>query len=108
MQVVTLFLGMFVGSVPMIMILCPLYFPVVRALGFDPIWFGLIMLVNLEMAMTTPPVGLLLYVMKGIAPAGTTMGEIYLAALPFLLCDAILIALVIVCPGIALWLPSLI
>jgi TRAP-type C4-dicarboxylate transport system permease large subunit len=107
MQAVMLFLGMFVGIVPLIMICTPVFFPLVKALGFDKIWFGLLMLINLEMAQTTPPFGMLLFVMKGVAPEGTTMGDIYKAGIPFLICDLIVMALVVASPGLALWLPNL-
>jgi TRAP-type mannitol/chloroaromatic compound transport system permease large subunit len=65
------------------------------------------MLINLEMAQTTPPFGMLLFVMKGVAPEGTTMGDIYKAGIPFLICDLIVMALVVASPGLALWLPNL-
>ena len=65
------------------------------------------MLINMEMATTTPPFGLVLFVMKGVAPPGTTMGDIYKAGFPFLLCDAVAMALVMAFPPLALYLPSL-
>jgi len=107
MQGVMLFLGMFVGIVPLIMICAPVFFPLVNALGFDTIWFALLMLINLEMAQTTPPFGTLLFVMKGVAPANTTMGDIYKAGIPFILCDLTAMLLVIIFPNIALWLPGM-
>ena len=81
--------------------------PVVQTLGLDPIWFGLILLINLEMGQTTPPFGLLLFAMKGVAPPDTTMGDIFRAGLPFLACDLAVILLVIAFPVLALWLPGL-
>ncbi len=107
MQVLLLFLGMFMSMTSIIMITIPIYMPIVFALGLDPVWFGLVMLINLEMATTTPPFGMLLFVMKGVAPAGTTMGDIYKAGIPFLLCDLITILLVMAFPILALWLPSI-
>ena len=65
------------------------------------------MLLNLEIAFTSPPFGLLLFVMKGVAPEGTSMGDIYRAALPFIFCDVVVIALIVAFPTIALLLPSL-
>ena len=65
------------------------------------------MLLNMEMAMTTPPFGMILFVMKGVAPAGTTMEDIYKAGLPFLICDFIVMLLIIFFPALALWLPGL-
>jgi tripartite ATP-independent transporter DctM subunit len=104
---VLLVLGMFMEQISMMLLTVPIFFPLALSLGYDPIWFGLIMLLALEISFTTPPFGLLLFVMKGVAPAGTTMREIYLAAIPFILCSLALVALLIVAPGLALWLPGL-
>jgi tripartite ATP-independent transporter DctM subunit len=106
-QLILLFLGCFMSAVPMMMITLPIFMPLVNALGFDPIWFGLLFLINIEMGQTTPPFGLLLFVMKGVAPQGTTMGDIYKAGIPFLLCDLMVMGLVLAYPIIALWLPDL-
>ncbi|MGY6570944.1 MAG: TRAP transporter large permease subunit, partial [Salinarimonas sp.] len=83
----------------------PIFFPLALSLGYDPIWFALIMLLALEISFTTPPFGLLLFVMKGVAPPETTMRDIYVAAFPFILCSLILVGLLILFPWIALWLP---
>lgn len=107
MQVVLLFLGMFMNVVAIMMITIPIFLPVVNGFGFDPIWFAVIFLLNIEMAVTTPPYGLSLFVMKGVAPKGTTMGDIYKAALPFLGCDAVVMILLIAFPEIALTIPAL-
>jgi len=107
MLVVSLFLGMFVNLVAIMMLTIPLFVPVVLALGFDPVWFAVIFLLTLEMGATSPPFGLALFVMKGVAPPGTTMGDCYRAALPFLGCDLIALALITAFPIIALWLPQL-
>ena len=81
--------------------------PLAQELGFDRVWFGLFVLMTFEMAGTTPPFGLLLYVMLGVAPKGTTLFQVASAAFPFLVCDAILIVILIFFPALALWLPSL-
>ncbi len=107
MQIVLLFLGCFMDNLSMVMVAIPIYMPVIKVVGFNPLWFALIMLINMEMANTTPPFGLLLFVMKGVAPPDTTMADIYKAGLPFLLCDATAMLLVMIFPGIALYLPSL-
>ncbi|RSK33009.1 TRAP transporter large permease subunit [Rhodovulum iodosum] len=75
--------------------------------GFDLIWFGLIMLLALEISFATPPFGLLLFVMKGMSPPGTTMRDIYMSAIPFILCALVLVALLTGFPAPASWLPSL-
>jgi len=108
MQVLLLFLGCFMDNLSMVMIAIPIFLPIVTALHFDTLWFALIMLINMEMANTTPPFGLLLFVMKGVAPKNTTMADIYKAGVPFLLCDAAVMVLVMIFPQIALYLPGLI
>ena len=105
MFVVLILLGMFMDATSMMLITVPIFFPLAGALGFDLIWYGLFVLITIEMAGTTPPFGLLLYVMLGVAPKGTTLIDVAKAAFPFLVCDTILI--LIAWPGLALWLPSL-
>ncbi len=107
MFVVLLLLGMFMEQISIMLLTVPIFFPLAQTLGFDPIWFGLIMLLSLEISFTTPPFGLLLFVMKGVAPPGTTMREIYTSAFPFIFCSILLVVLLIVFPNLALFLPSL-
>ncbi len=104
---VLILLGMFMDATSMMLITVPIFFPLAHALGFDLIWYGLFVLITIEMAGTTPPFGLLLYVMLGVAPKGTSLIEVAKAAFPFLVCDTILIIILILWPGLALWLPSL-
>ncbi|MDB4444204.1 TRAP transporter large permease [bacterium] len=108
MMLVLLFMGTFMAALPQMMITLPIFLPVIKLLGFDPVWFGLLFLLNIEMDQSTPPFGLLLFVMKGVAPKGTTMGEIWRAGIPFLACDAICMVLIMCFPVLALWLPNLI
>jgi tripartite ATP-independent transporter DctM subunit len=103
---VLLLLGMFMEQISMMLLTVPIFFPLAASLGFEPVWFALIMLLALEISFTTPPFGLLLFVMKGVAPPDTTMRDIYLAALPFILCSLLLVGLLILFPPLALWLPS--
>lgn len=105
MFVVLLVLGMFMEQISMMLLTVPIFFPLAIQLGFDPVWFALIMLLALEISFTTPPFGLLLFVMKGVAPPETTMRDIYLAAFPFILCSLVLVGLLILLPDMALWLP---
>jgi tripartite ATP-independent transporter DctM subunit len=102
MFAVLLLLGMFMEQISMMLLTVPIFFPLAQTLGFDPIWFGLIMLLALEISFTTPPFGLLLFVMKGVAPEGTTMRTIYTAAFPFIGCSLLLVALLVAFPGLAL------
>ncbi|MEP2707133.1 MAG: TRAP transporter large permease [Roseibium sp.] len=106
MFAVLLLLGMFMEQISMMLLTVPIFFPLAQTLGFDPIWFGLIMLLALEISFTTPPFGLLLFVMKGVAPPGTTMRTIYTSAFPFIGCSLLLVALLVAFPQIALWLPG--
>ncbi|WP_424971379.1 TRAP transporter large permease [Dinoroseobacter sp. S76] len=103
---VLLILGMFMEQISIMLLTVPIFFPLAESLGFDLVWFGLIMLLALEISFTTPPFGLLLFVMKGVAPPSTTMREIYLAAIPFILCSLALVALLILFPPLATWLPG--
>ena len=107
MQVTVLILGMFISSGSIFMICLPLFMPIVRSLGINEVWFAVVTLINIEMSATTPPFGMVLFVMKGVAPPGTTMGDIYKAGLPFLGCDLIAMALIISFPAVALFLPGL-
>jgi len=104
---VLILLGMFMDGVSMMLISVPIFFPLAQHLGFDPIWFGMFVLMTIEMSGTTPPFGLLLYVMLGIAPPGTTLLQVASAAFPFLICDAVLIVILVLFPAVALFLPSL-
>ena len=101
---VLLILGMFMDATSMMLITVPIFFPLAQQLGFDLVWFGLFVLITIEMAGTTPPFGLLLYVMMGVAPKGTPLFQVAKAA--FLICDSILILILVAWPGVALWLPS--
>ena len=104
---VLLVLGMFMEQISMMLLTVPIFFPLATQLGFDPVWFALIMLLGLEISFTTPPFGLLLFVMKGVAPPDTTMRDIYMSAMPFIGCSLLLVVLLVIFPGLALWLPGL-
>ncbi len=106
MIAIIFFLGCFMDQLSMMLLTAPIFFPLAKTLGFDLTWFGLIMLLALEVGYTTPPFGLLLFVMKGVAPPGPTRRDIYLAATPFILCVLLLMALIIVFPPLATWLPA--
>ena len=106
MQIILVFLGMFIEQTSIILVTIPIYMPIVSALGWDPVWFGAIMLLNLELATISPPFGMSLFVMKGIASPDTTMGDIYRAALPFVGLNILVMAIMIFYPALVLWLPS--
>jgi tripartite ATP-independent transporter DctM subunit len=107
MQIVLLLLGTFMEPLTIMMVTIPIFMPIVKQLGFDPLWFGTIMLLNMEMATTSPPFGLVLFVMKGVAPPDTRMKDIYLSAIPFLICDLVAMVIIMAFPWVVLWLPSL-
>jgi tripartite ATP-independent transporter DctM subunit len=106
MMGIVLFLGSFMDVVAIMMITLPIFIPVVKSLDFNTVWFCVLFLLNLEMAMTTPPFGMSLFVMKGVAPKDTKMIDIYAAGLPFLGLDLIVLILIIFFPPLALWLPT--
>jgi TRAP-type C4-dicarboxylate transport system permease large subunit len=106
--VVLLFLGCFMDQLSMMLITLPFFIPLAQGMGIDLIWLGVIMLVMLEIAFTTPPFGLLLFVMKGVATPDITMRQIIVSVLPFIGLALLTVALVVLFPPIATWLPSLV
>lgn len=107
MQLVLLMLGLFLDQASIMLVTLPLFMPVVAAQGWDPIWFGIIMLINLQIAGTTPPFGLNLFVMKGVVGDEVEMREIYASALPYLGSDVAVMALLIAVPSIVTFLPNM-
>ena len=110
---ILLLLGMFMDQLAMMLLTVPIFFPIVQGLDFGLapdmklIWFAVIMLLAMEISFTTPPFGLLLFVMQGVAPPGTRFSEICLAALPFMGCALLLTMLIVIFPPLAVWLPWL-
>jgi tripartite ATP-independent transporter DctM subunit len=105
MQLVLLIMGCFIDQIAMIMIAVPIFMPISNALGFDPIWMGLLMLISISLGLLTPPFGLLLFIMRGNAPEGTSMMDVYRASLPYVYLTILGLALFIIFPSIATWLP---
>jgi len=105
MLAILLFLGAFMDQVSMIMITIPFFIPLAGQLGIDLLWLGVLMLIAMEISFTTPPFGLLLYVMKAVAPPEITIRQIYVAALPFIGLEVIVLAMLVAWPGLATWLP---
>jgi tripartite ATP-independent transporter DctM subunit len=105
MQGVLIIMGCFIDQIAMIMIAVPIFMPISTALGFDPVWMGLLMLISISLGLLTPPFGLLLFIMRGNAPEGTSMVDVYRASLPYLYLTLLGLALFIIFPGIATWLP---
>lgn len=107
MMGLSLFLGMFVDPFAIIFILAPICFPIVKDLGFDPVWFGILFVINMQMGYVTPPFGYQLFYLKSVAPEGITTADLYRSILPFLAVLIIGMALIMLFPQIALWLPNL-
>jgi TRAP-type C4-dicarboxylate transport system permease large subunit len=107
MLIVVLILGCFMETVAIMMITIPIYMPVVNAFGYNTIWFGIMMLIALETGLITPPFGVTLFVMKGVAPPEVKMSDIWKAVTPYVLVDILCIALVMSMPSIATIVPSL-
>jgi tripartite ATP-independent transporter DctM subunit len=107
MLTVVLIMGCFMETVAIMMITIPIYMPVVNAFHFNPIWFGVLMLITLETGLITPPFGVTLFVMKGVAPPEINMSDIWRAVTPYVIVDMLCIALVLVMPVLATVIPSL-
>src|SRR3989440_2691431 len=105
MLVLLIFLGLFVEQVSMMMITLPIYMPLVQKYGVDPVWFGVMFLICMQLGLLLPPHGLLLMTMKGVAPPQVRMGHIFQAVLPYIAMSLLLLALVFFVPAIAVWLP---
>jgi tripartite ATP-independent transporter DctM subunit len=108
MILILLFLGCLMEQVSILMLTVPLFYPLVQSLGFDLVWFSVIVLLMLEVGLITPPFGLGLFVLHGVAPKGTSFDVIVRAGIPYIACTLFLVLLIIVFPPLALWLPSLI
>jgi C4-dicarboxylate transporter DctM subunit len=101
-----LFLGCFVECVTIMVILTPILYPVVLHLKIDPIWFGVFMTVNMELALITPPVGLNLFVINTIVP-DSKLGEVYRGVLPFIVIMMLFLVVLYLFPTMATWLPGM-
>ncbi len=106
MQLSYLFMGMFLDDTAMLVIVAPLYVPLVIALGFDPIWYGVLYTITCQIAYMTPPFGYNLFLMRAMAPKEIELSDIYRSIIPFVLVMTFALILVMVFPQIALWLPG--
>ncbi|PQO23580.1 C4-dicarboxylate ABC transporter permease [Rhodobacteraceae bacterium WD3A24] len=107
MLIILLVLGAFMDQVSMIMVTLPFFVPLSQSLGIDLLWLGVMMLICMEISFMTPPFGLLLFVMKGVAPPSIRLGQIYRAAVPFVGLQLVVLALIVIAPQLATWLPGL-
>jgi tripartite ATP-independent transporter DctM subunit len=106
MQLTFFFLGCLMDAAGIIFITMPIYFPIINHIGFDPVWFGVLFIINMEMAYLTPPFGVNLFYLRAIAPKDVTMGNIYRSCLPFVGIQGLALLLCMVFPQIITWLPS--
>ena len=107
MQLSFLLMGAFLDDTAMLVIVAPLYVPLVDALGFDLIWYGVLYTITCQIAYMTPPFGYNLFLMRAMAPPEVTIGDIYRSILPFVLVMAVALVLVMIFPQLALWLPAM-
>lgn len=104
-NIILLIMGCLLDPMAIMVISLPIIFPIVTQLGFDPVWFGIVITINVEMGMITPPVGLNLFILKGSVP-GVTMKDIVGGSLPFLLLLMLGLAIIMIFPQLAIWLPG--
>lgn len=107
MQFILLVFGMFMDDYAIITICAPIFLPVAVSLGFDPIWFAIVFILNMQVAYLTPPFGWALIIMKGIAPPGVSTGDIWRSTPPFVLIQLLVLILIMTIPALATWLPGL-
>ncbi|SHO56835.1 TRAP transporter large permease [Vibrio quintilis] len=107
-QVIMLFLGFIIDEFIIVLMCAPIFTPVAVSLGYDPIWFGVLMILNIVIAVQTPPYGFALFYLKGIAPKGVTMMDLYKSVIPFISVQFIVLVICMVFPDLVTWLPNLV
>jgi tripartite ATP-independent transporter DctM subunit len=107
MMLIVFLLAMVLDPVGIMLITLPVFMPIVEQLGFDPIWFGILFVINMEIGYMTPPFGFNLFYLKGVVPPGITMQDIYRSIIPFVLVEIVGLALIMIFPAIATYLPDL-
>ena len=106
MILMLLFLGCFVDQVSMMLITLPFFMPLVQHFGWDPLWYGVVYLICMQLGLLTPPFGMLLFTMRSVAPTSIPTKEIFAAVMPYVLMGVLMIAMVLAMPSLATWLPS--
>jgi TRAP-type C4-dicarboxylate transport system permease large subunit len=106
MQISFVVMGMFLDDTAMLVIVAPLYIPLVASLGFSPIWFGVLYTITCQIAYITPPFGYNLFLMRAMSPPEVSLGDIYRSIIPFFFVMVLALAIIMIFPEIALWLPS--
>ena len=108
MQVSYMILGCFMDEITILFLTIPIYMPILVGFGYDPVWFGVLFIVNMQMAYLTPPFGFTLFYLKGVAPPGVTLMDIYRSVIPFVGIQLIVLILVLFFPPLSLWLPDVV
>tara|TARA_R110002049_G_scaffold70251_1_gene181537 strand:- start:24955 stop:26277 length:1323 start_codon:yes stop_codon:yes gene_type:complete len=106
MLLVLIFLGLFLDEIGIILLCVPVFVPIIKTLGFDPLWFGVLFMVTAQMAYITPPFGYTLFYLKGVLPDGIGIGQVYRGVIPFFLIQVAVLILFVVFPEIVTWLPE--
>ena len=106
MMGVLVFLGLFLDEIGIILLCVPVFLPIVKTLGFDPLWFGVLFMITAQMAYITPPFGYTLFYLKGVLPEGIGIGQVYRGVLPFFAIQLVVLVLFILFPDIVTWLPE--
>jgi tripartite ATP-independent transporter DctM subunit len=107
-QFVVVFLGCFMDPASIVMISVPIFFPIVQALHYDMLWYAILLLINIQLGLITPPFGLDVYTMKALSPSDVTLGEVFRASIPFLAIGFLLMVLIWVYPSLVTWLPGIV
>jgi TRAP-type mannitol/chloroaromatic compound transport system permease large subunit len=105
-QLIMLLLGFIIDEFIIVLMCAPIFTPIAVSLGYDPIWFGVLMILNIVIAVQTPPYGFALFYLKGIAPKGITMMDIYKSVTPFIMVQLVVLIICMVFPELVLWLPN--
>ena len=106
MMLILLVLGCFIDQVSMMLLTLPFFMPLVEHYNYDPIWFGVLYLIAMQLGLLSPPFGLLLFTMKSVAPKHITMGQVYRAAAPYVIFGLLMLVIVMLLPPLATWLPK--
>jgi len=106
-NVLLLILGCILDPLGILVLTLPLFLPIIKDMGFDPLWFGVMFCINMEAALITPPLGFNLYILKGVAPNDLSLSDVIMGSLPFVVLDMVCVTIIILFPEVVLWLPSL-
>jgi TRAP-type mannitol/chloroaromatic compound transport system permease large subunit len=107
-QFVVVFLGCFMDPASIVMITVPMFFPMIQALGYNMLWYAILLLINVQLGLITPPFGLDVYTMKALSPPDISLGAVFRASMPFLAIGFLLMVIIFIYPPLVTWLPSIV